>query len=435
MTMNQTGLGPEADLQARTFPVQWVRSQFPALTREQRGRKVVYFDAPGGTQVCRSAIDRMRAYLEAGVANSGALFETSAVTDEIVAAARSAGADLLGGNTEEIAFGPNMTSLTLAISRALSRKWEQGDELIVTRLDHDANVAPWLAVAEDRGMVVRWWDFDPADGSLDLEQLQELLGSRTRLVALTAASNALGSLGPVQEAAAIIRQHSDALVFVDGVQSVPHVPTDVVSLGCDFLVCSAYKFFGPHVGLLWARDGSLSDVCAYKVRPASDAGPRRFETGALSFEGLAGFAGAVEHLSSIAAATGALSMDRRCRIVAAMTDGHAYEAEIGRRLLSGLQSIPNLHLFGPSTANARVPVYSFVLQDQDPRLVARRLGDAGINIWAGNFYAVEALRSLGFREGDALVRIGLCHYSTGEEIDRLIAELSQIASFSTHLGP
>ena len=277
------------------FPVHEVRSRFPALGVADAEMPRVYFDAPGGTQVCAPAIARMVRHLESGTANAGGAFRSSIDTDRLSEDAHAAIADLLGGQPGEIAFGPNMTSLTFAVSRALAGRWQAGDELVVTRLDHDANVAPWLLAARDRGMTVRWLDFDPATGTLDLEALPGLLGARTRLVAIGAASNALGTLNDVAAAIRLVRAGSDALVFVDAVQSVPHVATDVAALGADFLVCSPYKFFGPHQGVLWGRGGLLDALDAYKVRPAGSQPPAtRFETGTPSFEGQAGVLGTVE---------------------------------------------------------------------------------------------------------------------------------------------
>jgi cysteine desulfurase family protein (TIGR01976 family) len=262
-----------------SFPIDAVRARFPALDHR------AFFDAPGGTQICAPAIERMVAHLSAGTANAGGAFATSREVDRLSEEAHRATADLLGGRAEEIAFGPNMTSLTFAVSRALARDWSVGDNLVVTRLDHDANVAPWLAVAADLDMEVRWIDFDPDNGRLRVDALPELLDARTRLVAVGAASNALGTLNDVPTISATVRAHSAALVYVDAVQSVPHVATDVAALGCDLLACSPYKFFGPHQGVLWGRADLLERVGAYKVRPAGTHGAHRFETGTPSFEG------------------------------------------------------------------------------------------------------------------------------------------------------
>ena len=275
-----------------SFPIADVRARFPALHEDR-----IYLDSPGGTQICAPALEAMTAHLTAGTANSGGAFQTSRETDALSEAAHIAMADLLGGEPGEIAFGPNMTSLTFAVSRALARDWGAGDELVVTRLDHDANVAPWLAVAQDRGMIVRWLDFDPVTGLLALESLPALLGPRTRLVAVGGASNAIGTVNDVTAIARIVRAHADALIFVDGVQSVPHLPVDVRALGCDLLMCSPYKFFGPHQGVLWGRADVLAKLKPYKVRPAaSDPPAHGFETGTPSFEGQAAVLGTIDYL-------------------------------------------------------------------------------------------------------------------------------------------
>src|SRR5947209_1797031 len=277
------------------FPIDQVRAEFPALAVAGGAR--AYLDAPGGTQICRRAIARMTEHLERGTANSGGAFASSIETDALSEEAHAAMADLLGGDPGEIAFGPNMTSFTFAVSRALAREWGPGDEVVVTRLDHDANVSPWLLAARDVGANVRWLDIDPASGTLRLDQLSDLLGPRTRLVAVGGASNALGTLNDIPAIVAAVRRHSDALVYVDAVQSVPHIVTDVRALGCDFLVCSPYKFFGPHQGVLWGREELLRTIEAYKVRPASiDPSAIRFETGTQSFEGQAATLGTIDYL-------------------------------------------------------------------------------------------------------------------------------------------
>jgi len=408
------------------FPIDAVRARFPALSRSHNGRPCVYFDAPGGTQICRDAIGRMVGHLESGTANAHGDFPTSRETDAISDEAHAAMADLLGGAPHEIAFGPNMTSLTLAVSRALARDWRAGDEIVLTRLDHDANVAPWLLAAEDRGVAVRWLDFDPATGRWTVDALAALLGPRTRLVALGAASNALGTLNPIAEAVRTVRAGSDALVFVDAVQSVPHIVTDVAALGCDFLVCSPYKFFGPHQGVLWMR-GTLADqVRAYKVRPADDAGAHRFETGTPSFEGQAATLGTVEYLEWLGRTVDPHANSRRARLVVAMDAIGSYERDLGERLLVGLASVSGLKLWGPQTMDGRVPTFSFSLASHAPADIERTLGDRGIFAWAGHFYAVEVIERLGLAPA-GLLRVGLCHYNTAEEVDRLIAELQAVA--------
>jgi cysteine desulfurase family protein (TIGR01976 family) len=408
------------------FPIDAVRARFPALARTHKGQSCAYFDAPGGTQVCADAIARMVAHLESGTANAHGDFPTSRETDALSDEAHAAMADLLGGAPGEIAFGPNMTSLTFAVSRALARDWQAGDEIVLTRLDHDANVAPWLQAAEDRGVVVRWLDFDPETGRWTVDALATLLGPRTRLVALGAASNALGTLNPIAEAVRAVRAAGEALVYVDAVQSVPHVPTDVAALGCDFLACSPYKFFGPHQGVLWMR-GALADrVRAYKVRPAGNEGARRFETGTPSFESQGGVLGTIEYLEWLGRQADPQANSRRARLLAAMGAIVAHERALGERLLTGLQSIPGLRIWGPPTMEGRVPTFSFSLEGHVPAHIETWLGDRGIFAWAGHFYAVEVIDRLGFAPA-GLVRVGLCHYSTAEEVDRLVAALRELA--------
>ena len=408
------------------FPIDEVRARFPAL--QQDGGQRIYFDAPGGTQICRDAIDRMVGHLTAGTANSGGAFVTSRETDALSEAAHQAMADLLGADPGEIAFGPNMTSLTLAFSRAVSRNWREGDELVLTHLDHDANVAPWLLVARDKGLAVRWIDFDPETGMLDLEGLPDLLNPRTRLVAVGGASNALGTLNVIKRISDTVKANSQALLFVDAVQSVPHVSTDVRALGCDVLVCSPYKFFGPHQGVLWGRAELLSEIEAYKVRPA-DVNPlaHRFETGTPSFEAQAGVLGTIEYLDWLGGHF-AQANSRPERLRAAMEACVAYESTIGQRLLAGLAAIPGVRLWGRPTMEGRVPTFAITIEGQHPDHIAARLAERDIFVWSGHFYAVEVIARLGLEQAGGLIRIGLCHYNTAEEVDRLLLALREIVS-------
>ncbi|HEY1607317.1 MAG TPA: cysteine desulfurase-like protein [Allosphingosinicella sp.] len=412
-----------------SFPIDQVRAEFPALAVADGGRPRVYFDAPGGTQVCRRAIARMVAHLERGTANSGGAFVSSAETDALSEAAHAAMADLLGGEPGEIAFGPNMTSLTFAVSRALAREWREGDELVVTRLDHDANVTPWTMAARDAGASVRWLDIDPATGRLRLDQLPELLGPRTKLVAVGGASNALGTLNDLPAIVAAVRAHSDALVYVDAVQSVPHVVTDVRALGCDFLACSPYKFFGPHQGVLWGRADLLARIEAYKVRPASIDPPAiRFETGTQSFEGQAATLGTVEYLEWLGGLVApAAPNSRRRALVAAVEACAAHERDLGERLLAGLATVPGLRLHGPPTMDGRVPTFSFTIEGVEAGRIAEHLAQADIFAWSGSFYAVEPVARLGLDKGGGLLRVGLCHYNNAGEVDRLLDALHALA--------
>jgi cysteine desulfurase family protein (TIGR01976 family) len=411
-----------------SFPIDQVRAQFPALARTDHGNPRIYFDAPGGTQACRPAIAAMTRHLEEGSANSGGTFATSVETDALSQAAHEAAADLLGAEAGDIAFGPNMTTLTLSVSRALARTWQQGDEVIVTRLDHDANVAPWLLAARDSGATVKWIDIDPEAGTLRLDELPSLLSRRTRLVAVGGASNALGMLNDVAAVASAVKAHSDALVYVDAVQSVPHVPTDVRALGCDFLACSPYKFFGPHQGVLWAKPEVAASLEAYKVRPATiDPPAHRFETGTQSFEGQAGILGTIDYLEWLGRLIAPEAPNsRRAALVAAMHGCTAYEREIGDRLLAGFRAIPGLRLYGPPTMEGRVPTFGFTLEGHHPDAVAAHLASRNIFAWSGSFYAVEPVERLGLADKGGLVRVGLCHYSTAEEVDALLGALAEL---------
>jgi cysteine desulfurase family protein (TIGR01976 family) len=410
------------------FPIDAVRARFPALSVNDAGGQRVYFDAPGGTQICQDAIDRMVAHLRGGTANSGGKFATSVETDAMSAAAHEAMADLLGAQAGEIAFGPNMTSLTFALSRALSRDWRAGDEIVLSRLDHDANISPWLMAAQDRDVTVRWIELDIDSGTLRIDALPDLLGAKTRLVAVGGASNALGTINDVPAISAMVRAHSSALVFVDAVQSVPHLPTDVTTLGCDFLACSPYKFFGPHQGVLWGKAELIAGLTTYKVRPAASQPPAvRFETGTPSFEGQAAVLGTIEYLEWLGRLVSPGVNDRRSALLAAMKACVAYEHGLGERLLTGLAAIPGLRLYGPPTMEGRVPTFAFTIEGHLPRDIAAHLAARAINAWAGHFYAIEPLGQLGLVE-DGLLRVGLCHYNDAGEVDRLIAALQELTA-------
>jgi len=410
------------------FPIDAVRAQFPALTVTDEGRPRIYFDAPGGTQLCTAAIDAMTAHLRTGTANAGGAFATSVETDRLSRAAHAAMADLIGGEADEVAFGPNMTTLTLALSRALSQSWQAGDEIVLTRLDHDANVGPWLLAARDRGVTVRWLDIDPSTTELRIDSLASLLSPKTKLVAFGGASNALGTLNDIAAITGIVRNGSDALTYVDAVQSVPHVPTDVATLGCDFLACSPYKFFGPHLGALWGRAAAMEQLQAYKVRPAAEyPAAIRFETGTPSFEAQAGLIGTIDYLEWLGRSIASSSTGRRAALLAGMEACVEYEAMLTRHLLAGLSTVPGLRLYGPPRAEGRVPTFAFTMEGHAPAVVATGLGAQGIHAWAGHFYAVEPIRRLGLDSAGGLVRVGLCHYNTIAEVDRLIAVLRSLA--------
>lgn len=402
-----------------------IRSQFPALERP-----AIFFDNPGGTQVAQPVLDRINAYLVEHNANHDGAFQTSRESDAILEEARTALADFFNApRPEEIVFGNNMTSLTFTISRAIAREWGPGDEIVVTRMDHDANITPWVMAAEDRGCTVRWVDFHPEDGTLDLESFQKALEGRPRLVAFGYASNALGTINPVSKLVRMAHE-AGAWAYVDAVQYAPHGPVDVQALDCDFLVASSYKFFGPHAGALFGKYGHLEKLTAYKVRPAPKNPPGKFETGTQNHEGIAGMLGAIEYLEWVGMTFGEnyeekyadRYQDRRLRLKQAMAAIRACEYELSRELFEVLEETPGLTLYGLKDVRhleERVPTFSFTLQGQHPSRVAERLGDAGIYVWDGNYYALAVTERLGLEESGGMVRVGAVHYNTLEEVSKL----------------
>jgi cysteine desulfurase family protein (TIGR01976 family) len=410
----------------QTFNPIPLRALFPALQLTVNDQPAVFLDGPGGTQVPQRVIDAMSDYLSHGSSNSGGPFLTSRKTDEIVYKARQAITDFLNARRpEEIVFGQNMTSLTFAMSRALARTWQPGDEIIVTRNDHDANISPWLMAAEDRGVKVRWLDSHIEDCTLALEMLPDLLNDRTRLVAVTYASNAVGSITDVKKVVQIARQTS-ALVYVDSVHYAPHGAIDIQELGCDFLVSSAYKYFGPHTGVLYGRYQHLEDLTAYKVRPASNKPAAKWETGTQSFESLAGVIAAIEYLADIGGESGG----RRERLQRAMGLIKRHEMELSERFLRGAAEIRGLRVYGITDIEAlehRTPTFAVSLEGYTPKEVATRLGEQGIFVWHGHYYAVAVMERLGLLDKGGLVRIGFVHYNTKDEVDRVLNALQQLS--------
>lgn len=415
-----------------------IRANFPALSLLDAGQARVYLDNPGGTQVAQQVVDRMTHYLVHNNANHDGAFRTSRESDVIQAAAHSAMADLLNAAAPaEIIFGQNMTSLTFAMSRSLAQGWQAGDELVVTRLDHDGNIAPWLAVAADRGMTVKWLDVDVEDCTLQTEQLQQLLTPRTRLVAVGYASNAVGTVNPIAQIAAQVHA-AGALLFVDAVQWVAHGPTDVQALGADLLACSAYKFFGPHQGVLWGRQALLEQLPAYKVRPASAKPPGKFETGTQSHEGLAGVLGAVDYFEWLGVQEGGAHaaqfkqlQGRRHTLCCGLAAIQAYERTLSHQLIEGLQRIRGVHVYGITDAQQfaeRVATVSFTLAGYTPRRVAEALGAQNIFVWDGNYYAVEVVERLGLSQSGGMVRVGAVHYNTPQEIERVLQAVEDLAA-------
>ena len=382
-----------------TTSIAAVRERFSAL----RG-PLAFFDGPGGTQVPDSVIEAISDYLRSANANLGGAFETSRASDEIVASARSAAADFLGAAEDEVVFGANMTTLNFALSRTAARDWQAGDEVIVTRLDHDANIAPWLELARDRNLVVRFCELD-AECRLDLGHLRSLLSERTRVVAFPWASNGVGTVTPVTEIADLAHE-AGALAWVDAVHYAPHGPIDVAAAGADVLLCSPYKFFGPHLGLAFGRRELLEGWRPYKVRPASDLPVgHRHETGTLAHELLAGFTAAVGYLASIG-----------------WEFIRTHESELAQRFLDGLPESWRLH--GPPTLDDRVATFAITSAEVSPSVAAQELADRGFAVWDGDYYAVEVMRHLGLPEG--AVRVGIVHTNTEDEVERLLAALSAV---------
>lgn len=412
-----------------------IRQHFPALQKE-----AIYLDNPAGTQVARLVVERMRSYLLETNANHDGAFATSRASDALIDAARAAAADFLNASSpDEIVFGPNMTSLTFNISRSLGRTLKPGDEIVVTRLDHDANITPWTMIAEERGCRVHKVDFHPEDGTLMTHELQQALERKPKIVAVGYASNALGTINPVEEITRMAKQ-ADALVYIDAVQYAPHAPIDVQRLGCDFLVCSAYKFFGPHVGVLFGKHELLDELTAYKVRPAPAGPPGKFETGTGNFEGYAGVLGALEYLEWLGETFGGQYsgkyqgryQGRALKLKQAMSAIRAYEYELSRTLLDVLEETPGVRVYGITDRRhieSRVPTVSFTLKGMHPRRVAEELDKENIYVWDGNYYALAVTERLGLEDKGGMVRVGPVHYNTVEEISKFGEALGKIVAY------
>lgn len=413
-----------------------VRSHFPALDPSSHtGPVPLYFDAPGGTQIASEALAGIKEYLVQRNANHDGAFRASRESDAMVAETRAALANFLGASRpEEICFGQNMTSLTLHISRSIARELSPRDEVVVTRLDHDANVSPWLLVARDRDCVVRWVDFEPTDCTWSAEALARQVTPRTKLVAVGYASNSTGTVNPVAEAARIARQVG-ALCFVDAVHYAPHGPIDVSALGCDLLACSAYKFFGPHTGVLWGRYSLLDRLPAYKVRPAGDSPPHKWETGTQGFEGIAGVRGTLSYLEWVGRTLGTGARGtRRAALRAGMEVIRETESGLSTAMRDGLSTVKGLSIRGivdASHMSNRVPTFSFTMEGHHPKQICQALDAAGISAWDGNYYAPEVTRRLGLEESGGMVRVGAVHYNTLAEVQRLVDELDAFARGKT----
>jgi len=444
------------------FDLKWIRGQFPALTQEINGQPTIFFDGPGGTQVPGAVIDAIANYLVGSNANAHGVFRASIRTDALVTSARMAMADFLGCNPQEVIFGANMTSVTFTLNRAITREIQPGDEIIVTKLDHAANVDPWYALKE-QGAIIHEVDINTADCTLDMNHLQQLLNQRTKLVAVGYAANATGTINDVAEVIKLAHGVG-ALVFVDAVHYAPHGPIDVKTLDCDFLACSGYKFFGPHLGILYGKEEHLARLKPYKVKPASDEVPSRWETGTPNFEGMAGMVGAINYLAKLgchvspsdhgellatlletatdtdADKTTAFRCppthtittaypNRRAALVTAMSAIQEYEKELSQKLIPQLLAIPGLTFYGitdPANFSHRTPTVSIRIEGIPPVTLAKELSDRGICTWHGHFYAIGLTTKLGVESSGGLLRIGLVHYNTDEEIEYLVHCLREI---------
>lgn len=412
------------------FPIDAQRNEFPALAVTDAGRRRIYLDNPAGTQVPRSVADAVARCLLETNANLGGFFATTLAAERIVEAAHEAAADFLGASSsEEIIIGANMTTLTYHMSRTIGRHWTAGDEIVVTRMDHEGNVSPWLQFAEDRGLAVRFLPFDQQSWQVEEDALSALLSDRTKLVALNYASNLTGSINRVKELTARAKA-AGALVYVDAVQFAPHGLVDVQMLGCDFLACSAYKFFGPHMGILWGRRTLIDTLVPYKCRCSSNDLPERFELGTPQIELMAGLSAAIGYFQDLGERSGATG-SRREKIAAAFAASITYEAGLAQRLIDGLSAVPGLTIHGitdPRRIDERVPTVSFTVDGVTPDEIARGLADDNIFIWSGHNYAWELVHQLGIAADQGVVRIGIAHYNTADEIEETIGAVMRVVS-------
>jgi cysteine desulfurase family protein (TIGR01976 family) len=415
---------------AAAFPIEAVRAQFPGLRRQVAGRPALFFDGPAGSQTPQRVADAVSDYLLQRNANHEGLFATSQESDAMLAEAHRSVADFLGAeHPEEVAFGANMTTLTFALSRALARTWSPGDEIAVTRLEHDANVSTWELAARDAGAAVRHVGIRPEDCTLDLDALRSCLSERTRLVAVSAASNLVGTINPIREIAALTHA-AGAQLFVDAVHLAPHRLIDVALWDCDYLVCSAYKFFGPHVGVLWGRSELLAELPAYKLRVAPDGLPDRWMTGTPCNEGIAGTLEAVEYLADLGRGVAGRSLDRRDALRAAFAAIEAHESALCRQLLDGIAALEGIRAVGiadTSRLAERCQTLAILAECCAPDALAEALGKRGVFTWDGNSYALPLTEALGL-EPEGVLRVGLLHYNTAEEVARLLDLLPECAA-------
>jgi cysteine desulfurase family protein (TIGR01976 family) len=415
--------------QVGNLDIEWVRQQFPSLKQTVGGQQAVFFDAPGGTQVPQRVIDAVANYLSTSNADTCGAFLTSARTDQVIADARAAMADFLNCDADEVVFGPNMTTLTLALSRAIGRELKSGDELLVTCLDHDANVSPWVSL-EERGAKVRTADIKPGDCTLDMFDLSAKIRRSTRVVAVGWAANAVGTINDVGEAVRLAHA-SGAVAFIDAVHNAPHGPIDVRAFDCDFLVCSAYKFFAPHLGILYGKREQLQRLRPYKLRASSEQLPDRWETGTQNHEGLAGLIAAIDYIAELGRRQNPAAASRRDAILAAYKAIRQHEQELTAQLITGLLAIPGLTFYGIrdlARLDQRTPTVAVRMEGQTPRELATKLGERGIFTWDGNYFAINLTERLGVETSGGMLRIGLTHYNTAEEVERLLEELKRLAA-------
>ena len=415
---------------SKTFDIGWVREQFPSLQLKVNGQPAAFLDGPAGTQVPRQVMDAVQKYFLEANANTYGAFLTSHRTNEMIANTRAAMADLFNCATEEVIFGQNMTTITLGVARAIGRELKPGDEILLTILDHDANYSPWK-VLEEKGVVIRTVEIHESDCTLDLEDLKSKLNTKTKLVAVGCASNIVGTINPIAEITKLAHA-AGALIYVDAVHYAPHGPIDVKALDCDFLVCSPYKFFGPHMGTLYGKKEHLDRFKPYKVRPATDSVPECWETGTQVQELIAGIFAAVEYIAELGRRCDPAAKNRREALLAAYRSTVAYERALVTKLIAGLMAIPGLQFFGitePQRFAERCSTVSFRLAKGTPTDAATFLAECGIFTWDGNFYALNLTERLGVEKLGGVLRVGLVHYNTAQEVDRLLTALREFASF------
>jgi cysteine desulfurase family protein (TIGR01976 family) len=413
----------------KVFDIAWVRDQFPSLKLQVNGQAAAFLDGPAGTQVPRQVMDAVHNYFLTANANTYGAFLTSRRNDEMILSARAAMADFFNCDANEVVFGQNMTTITFALARSIGRQLKPGDEIVVTTLDHDANVAPWRAL-EEKGAVIHQVDIREEDCTLDLEDLKRKITAKTKLVAVGYASNIVGTINPVAQIAKLAHA-AGALMFVDAVHYAPHGLIDVKALDCDFLVCSPYKFFGPHMGTLFGKREHLEKFKPYKVRPATNTSPECWETGTQVQELIAGIGAAVDYIAGLGRHCDPGAKHRREALQAGYRATHPYETGLLSRLMGGLQTIPGIRTFGitdPQRFDERCSTLSFRLGDHNPTKIAAFLGDRGIFTWDGNFYALNLSERLGVEQKGGVLRVGLIHYNTAEEVDRLLAALREFAA-------